>query len=264
MIRLAAALFCLIAFACTGLRAEEPDPRKIVLGYDGYAAAVPVVHLDIGVELTQSGYAVNGHYQTSGMLALVMAADQTATASGLWNGARVSPRMFRSDGRVHGTERTVQVDFTTSPPHIDTLTPPITDEREPVPPDAAQGSIDPLSVLALLSRQVQQDGRCDGNETTFDGRRVMAMTARTKSHEILPHTARSNFSGDALRCGFESVLTAGFPLSGAEKARAPRHGDAWFASPGPGYAAWPVQINFETPWVGHVTLYLTAIRAGGL
>ena len=127
------------------------------------------------------------------------------------------------------------------------------------PADQA-GTIDSVSAMAQLVRQVNATGRCEGHSRTFDGRRLAELTARTAGREVLEQTGRSSFAGPALRCDFEGRQLAGFRLDADRAARrsAPRRGTAWFAAATPGGPMIPVRIQFEMDLIGNLTMYLAA------
>ena len=93
---------------------------------------------------------------------------------------------------------------------------------------------------------------------TYDGRRVLALTAHTHGREMLAPTGRSIFSGQTLRCDFEGRELAGFLIGEDDpEHRQPLHGSAWLAPMAPDAPSLPVRIAFETRWFGMATMYLT-------
>jgi hypothetical protein len=116
--------------------------------------------------------------------------------------------------------------------------------------------------MADLMRQVQQNGRCDGKATVFDGLRLSQVSSRTAGQQTVPPDDRSPYGGTALRCDFESREVAGFLHDEDEaKMRKPQHGTAWVAVIVPGAPALPVRIMFENPKFGSATMFLTKVEA---
>jgi hypothetical protein len=105
---------------------------------------------------------------------------------------------------------------------------------------------------------------CDTEVHTYDGRRVLDVVARTRGTDRLDPTARSTFSGSALRCDFEGRELAGFLLGEDDtEHRRPLHGSAWLAPLMPNAPPLPVRIAFQTRWFGLATMYLTGAGPGG-
>jgi hypothetical protein len=136
-------------------------------------------------------------------------------------------------------------------------------ERTTIPQADTLHTIDTLSALAMLIREVGQSGTCSGSVTTFDGRRLARQTARQTGEEVLAADSRSIFAGRALRCDFEGTQLGGFVRNQDEGTlRKPRHGTAWLANLLPGAPPVPVKVIFENNILGQVTLYLTAVSGG--
>jgi hypothetical protein len=121
-------------------------------------------------------------------------------------------------------------------------------------------TIDTLSALAQLMRHVQHSQTCETRVRTYDGRRVLDVTARTAGFEQLDETSRSTFHGQALRCDFEGSELAGFMIGENDaEHRRPLHGAAWLAPLIADAPPLPVRISFETRWFGWATMYLTEV-----
>lgn len=242
-------LFCPLAARAQTARAH----------YAAYATGLNVFRLDMDFTLTPRDYRMHLAFRTAGTVGFLIRAEQDTVVEGAFAGDRPAPRRFYSSGIFRGNPRVTQIDYPKGQPEIRTLTPPNEQEREPVPPSDQAGTIDSLSAMARLVRQVNASGRCDGRSRTYDGRRLAELSARTVGPETLEPTGRSSFSGTALRCDFEGRQLAGFKLDDDRaKAQQPRHGSAWFAATVPGGPLIPVRMQFETDVIGALTMYLAA------
>ena len=241
--------------------------------YDGFADGLLVLKMRATLHFTPSGYDGTLTFHTAGMIAWVVRSNDDSEVSGAFVRAgatggspvaepsadRAAPASFVSIGKLRGVERITRMTYRDGSPVIGTLTPEVTLERTPVAPSATVHTIDTLSAIAMLVRQVGDTGRCDGGTMIFDGRRLTALTARTAGPASLPHVGRSIFSGQTLRCDFDGNQIAGFKKDESEAdQRRTRHGVAWLASVLPGAPPIPVRVIFDNKVLGQVTLYLTS------
>ncbi len=238
--------------------------------YDGFAHGLLVLKMRANLTFTPSGYAGELAFHTAGMVGwMVHDVDDSQVQGHFVRGDadgtamdRAAPLSFVSIGNLRGTDRVTRMSYRDGSPVIETLTPNVLLERQPVPPQDTARTIDTLSAIAMLVRQVGDSGRCEGGTTIFDGRRLTALTARTAQPETLASTGRSIFAGPALRCEFEGNQIAGFKKGESEaEQRRTRHGVAWLASVLPHAPPVPVKVIFDNPALGQVTLFLTAASA---
>lgn len=244
--------------------AAEPAPVQASADYILYARGLQIAALRAEYRLGAWSYRVQLAYHTTGLAGVLFRGHQRSVAEGGWAGLRAAPGRFATAGEWRGTPRETVIDYVNGQPAVRSMVPPNEDERDPVPAALQADTIDTLSALAQLIWQVQARGRCDGQTTTFDGRRLADITARTAGEEVLAPTARSSFSGPALRCDFEGRQRAGF-LRGEDQARLrrPQAGSAWLAPVEPGGPPVPVRIAFETRWFGTTTMYLAKPGSSG-
>lgn len=225
--------------------------------YAAYSTGLNVLRLDVEFAVNPRDYRVHVVYRTVGTVGMLFHAEQDTVAEGTFVGDRPAPRRFFSYGHMRGRPRVTQIDYPRGQPEVRTLTPPNDEEREPVAPADQAGTVDTLSAMAQLVRQVNASGRCEGRSRTYDGRRLAELSARTAGQETLEPTGRSSFAGAALRCDFEGRQLAGFRLDADRTtAQHPRRGSAWFAAARPGGPLIPVRMQFETDMIGSVTMYL--------
>ena len=77
--------------------------------------------------------------------------------------------------------------------------------------------------------------------------------------QVLP--PEGDFGGEALRCGFESRLLAGWRSDReAEWARKPQPATAWLGRPLPGRLAIPVRIEMPSRWLGTIRVVLQSVE----
>lgn len=242
------------------LASPAPAAESTVsLNYEAYAHGLPVMRMFIFLHEDGHSYQMRLNYQTIGLARFLFAGDQWDQVNGIWDEAGPVPRSYQADGVWGGKERHALLEYHKGMPETRTMEPPLAEEREPVPPAERTGTIDPLSGILRLIRQVQTSARCDTSGRTFDGRRLTQMVVQTGPKVTLDRTGRSGFYGPALECDFTGQMIGGFLKDRDHKAPPhPMHGAAWLAQITPGGPPVPVRLRFETRWLGDVTMYLTS------
>ena len=248
----------LFVLLTTALVVPAASVRAATLDAD-YALSSHGLHLldvDTHTQLTEAGYAITAHSRAVGLVGFLARSDVTSVASGRFDGSAVRPDRYASSGRSRGADRITEIRYPAHDPVVEVLQP-AEPERDPVPASETRNSIDTLSAIVGLSRQVAQTGRCDGSALVFDGHRLSRLDARTIGTEPVPDPSGAGFKGNALRCDFSSRQIAGF-LHDANRARLmrPLHGSAWLAVPVPGAPVAAVRATFESPLFGTATLRL--------
>jgi hypothetical protein len=238
-------------------RAGEAPPLD--LHYVAYVAGFHVIYLDVTADLRPDGYRLDTEYRTAGVYGALFSGDVHSDVQGDWAGLLPRPRRFAASGVWHGGPRRTLIDYVDDQPLVRALAPPNEAERAPVPPAEQRDTIDTLSAVIRLIRQVNATGRCDGEARVFDGRRLSRIVVRTAGEETLAPDSRSSFAGPTLRCDFEGRQLGGFMLDEDEaEMRKPHLSTAWLARPRPDLPIVLVRLVFEVHWFGHATMYLTA------
>lgn len=247
-----------LALGCAMAAGPARATGPVEADYAVSQAGVPVMDIRITVDLGAERYRLATVSRARGLGRLFLPREQVAEAEGGLRGRDVLPARYRTEGEWRGTPRRTLLEYIGSAPRLAVLEPPEGPDRIPVRPEEAEGTIDGLSALLRLSRDVAATGRCDITGAVFDGRRRLEWTSRTIG------TARSpvpGVPGEALRCSLESRLVAGF-RRGDDPARAgrPRQAEAWLAVLGPGQPPLPLRVEFPSTWLGAFRLDL--VRAG--
>jgi len=258
MIRRGVTLAACLLIGGTGHAARAQDALPERLQFAVYAAGLNVLNIISDVELSQQNYRIDLNFRTAGVFGALFHSDINSFVQGTWNGAVPAPVRFASWGITRGEPRETIIDYHETQPVVIKLEPKEDKDRDPVPSALQRNTVDTLSAMAMLVRAVADTGKCEGELTTFDGRRVLRITAHTAGLETLQSEGRSSFNGPALRCDFDGLQTAGFQHdeSDAELHRI-HHSTAWLAKVSPDQPALPVRVMFETTYFGHAIAYLT-------
>jgi hypothetical protein len=254
-------LFGLLALSACPAGAQTN--AQVHIDYKIYAHGLHVAALEAGFDLNSASYRLDMSYRTTGLIGWLFKGDQINVVQGGWEHDRPEPQRFFADGVWRGQARRTLIDYVAGRPLLRQLVPPNEEERETVPPELLPGTVDTLSAIVELIRDVAETGKCETQARTFDGRRLVALSAHTAGEEELERTDRSSFSGPALRCDFEGRMLGGFlHIDDAGERGRLRRGSAWFARAVPDAPRLPVRMEFETVWFGDATMYMTGAGPG--
>lgn len=246
----AACLLCLV------LASAPAAAQALRATYEVHAAGMVVMELEARFDLRADAYRVETRLRTRGIAAIFASGEQTTRVAGGFAGAAAQPAGYVSEGIWRGRPRRIALDWQAGTPRVIELLPPNEEEREPVPEALKTGTVDALSALAALSRQVLREQGCSLTAPVFDGRRRSDFTTDGIRWERMP-AWRGAWAGDALRCDFEGRQVAGFRRDGeGREAAAPQRGTAWFAAPYAGAPPVPVRVDIPTRWFGTATAVL--------
>ena len=256
--RARAALLLLALAVGPGAAAAEP----LRASYEVRAAGLRIMEVEAMIDLDapRAGYALELRTRLRGVAAAFGSGEGVSRASGTWRAGQARPAGFSSDGVWRGQARTLLMDYPDGQPVVRRIAPPDEEEREPVPEELRRGTLDSLSVLAQLMRNVAGSNRCEGRAAVFDGRRRIDFTAVTEGMQALPASGEA-WGGEALRCRFEGRQVAGFPRDQPPEDRRPQLGTAWLAAPRPGTPPIPVRVEVPSRWFGALTATLVRVSA---
>jgi hypothetical protein len=249
------------AFALLFLLSAPARAERVEAEYAVYALGIQVMEVRAYFDTNERGYAMQFNSRLRGPPSVVLGeARQATTVTGMWTASGVQPIRYDASGVWRGDPRRTTVEWNGPQPAIRALVPPNEAEREEVPAAQQRGTIDSLSAIVLLARQVQREGRCEASGNLYDGRRLTTISARTEGSEAVP-ASRGEWSGRALRCAFEGRLIGGFRREdNGPDARRPTTGTAWIAEVVPGAPPLPVRIETQTRMLGTLSAHLVSAR----
>ncbi len=231
---LSACLALLVSFAAAA--------AELTLVYDAHAGGFHVGTVTVRVARDGADYRMRSLIETTGLIGYVTEFRSRAETTGALVDGRPRPEAHRVDNVWRGRERRVRGTYPAAgPPRFAVEPEAAADDREPVPPALAAGSVDPLTAgLALALASEDGEGRV---VPVFDGRRrydvaVVRLAAAELSEPL--------YSGPATR-----VVVRLRPLAGGAKPRwyTPRPttntAELWFAPPRPETLGLPLPVRAE-------------------
>ncbi|MBR0653929.1 DUF3108 domain-containing protein [Plastoroseomonas arctica] len=223
------------------------------------ALGMNVLEITARLDVSDRGYRVEAHSQTTGAAALFVRGGQTTISEGQWRGAEAVPLRYRADGVWRGEQRRTHLDFEGSRPVLRSLLPVMEPEREAVPPARLTGAMDTLSALIWMARLAGLGDRCDGRTMTFDGRRLQEWTARTEGRQELVAVGGA-YRAPALRCAITTQLIAGFRSDESrETTGRVIPGTVWLGLVSPHLPPIPLRVDMETRMFGTVRVDLVRV-----
>lgn len=249
-------LLPLLGLAMVAARPVEAEQ----LAFELYALGFSVADSTMSFDLTPTTYRMELRYQTTGLARWVAGDSLDQTVSGTFQKDLPIPLQFSSAGRLKGHDRMVTLLYRDGDPTTTAISPPNETEREIVPRQQRDHTIDTLSATIDMLHLAQRTGHCDVSVNTYDGRRLEVFEAHTAGEEELPPTNRSTFSGRALRCDYSSRPVAGLKLGdGRDDDARTRAGTIWLAPVTPGGQRLPVRGLVDVRFLGSATMYLTGV-----
>jgi hypothetical protein len=235
--------------------AAEPWQASYIFTVAGVTLMEARVDLDFGGPGTP--YVIETRTRARGLATLFFRGEQLAHSEGVWRGATPVPRLHRSSGNWRGTPQRTVLDYGAGGVPRITLREPVQDlERTPIPPEALPGTMDALSAMLQLSRQVRETGRCEARARIFDGRRLTEL-------DLTTDPVRHPDGGGQPSCVIESRMIAGIPVERPEDAR-PMRSVVHFGNPvQPGAPMLPVRIELASRWWGTIQVVLNQVSRGG-
>jgi hypothetical protein len=235
--------------------AAAPWQASYIFTVAGVTVMEARVDLDIGGPGTP--YMIETRTRARGLATLFFRGEQVSRSEGTWRGPIPTPRVHRSSGNWRGSARRTVIEYGPGGmPRVVILEPVQDLERTPIPPEALAGTMDALSAMLQLSRQVRETGRCEARARIFDGRRLTDL-------DLTTDPVRQPEGGGQPSCVIESRMIAGVPVERPEDAR-PMRSVVHFGPPvQPDAPMLPVRIELASRWWGTIQVALNQVSRGG-
>ncbi|WP_193368142.1 DUF3108 domain-containing protein [Pelagibius marinus] len=242
------------ALLTAGSARAEPASATYEIYFGGFHVLTATAEWEQGPE----GYRIAGEAETQGMLGWMHPWKGETESRGLLAAGEVIPRLYETRGTSDEGEKLVRLSYDPEGDLVDSLVQPQQDdeERHPLPANAGDGTLDPLSVVAGLSELLRNGGRCEASFPVFDGRKRYDVFVSDAGEKVLEPTSYSIFAGTARGCRLDYKLLGGHRVERSKYAETARERIVWVARPQEGAPLLPVRLEIETAYgtvMGHLT-----------
>ncbi len=264
--KLAGLIFATALSGAAGTAGAEP----VSVTYEVFFGGFHVLNAEANWEQTTGSYAIAGQAQTQGFIGWLYPWEGNTFSQGRIDGGTVVPAQHENWGTARDDaadgERLVHLTYDAAGKLTHALVQPEQDwdERHPLPENAGDGTLDPLSVVAGLSQLLQANGRCEGSFAVFDGRKRYNLMVSDAGETELEPSDYSIYAGPARGCRLDYEMLGGHRVERNKYAETTRERIVWVARPAEDAPLVPVRLEIETAYgtlMGHLTGYAQGLQA---
>ncbi|MCR9072648.1 MAG: DUF3108 domain-containing protein [Alphaproteobacteria bacterium] len=257
-----AALLSLSILPCLAAWPAMAATGPVKATYEVYFGGLHVLSAESEFVPAADTYELTTRAETRGILDLLFGWHGISRSAGSFFGDRAVPDLHVNRGWRGDRQRSVVIEYGPEGQVVTAEVEPAPDPEEvtEVPAGSEQGTVDPLTVIAQVSRAVARSGRCEGEFAVYDGRRRYDLRITDRGTEALPATDYSIFSGEAMRCGVEYAMLGGQRKDPNKYAKTARERVVYVARPLENGPALPVGLKVETDF-GTLMAHITGVEA---
>lgn len=144
------------------------DKKYYTVSISGF----PIGHVEYQSQSGEDGYRVQGFLGSSGFFGFFIGTRYSGAVIGETRGGKAVPEVFRGRFEARGKYAQVDVSYKNAQPASVVHQPARASQPYDIPLKAARNSVDPISALYLLLRDVDRRDVCRFDQTIFDGVRL--------------------------------------------------------------------------------------------
>jgi len=248
----------LVAAAALLLAPGPVRAEPLNASYQIYFGGFHLLSAEASWEQGFDNYRIAGKAEAQGFIGWLYPWRGATESHGLISAGKIIPQRHENRGNSTQGERLVALRYDPKGAIAEALVRPEPDweGRHPLPADAGEGTLDPLSVIAGLSELLEKSGRCEGSFQVFDGRRRYDLTVSDVGQAELEATDYSIFAGAARGCRLDYELLGGHRVERNKYAATAGERIVWVGRPEAGAPLIPVRLQIETAYgtlMGHLT-----------
>lgn len=247
------------------LASLPPDPalKRVELGYDLYFGGQHIAVADAILDRSDARYRIAGEVETVGFVDWLTSYRGETFSAGLIEDGTLMPRRHVNWGTWRGRQRETRLDYGQAGLiGLEVVPEPDWSELTPLPADAADGTLDPLSSIIALALSLEDGRPCAGRFEVFDGRRRYALEVSPGAPRHIDAPEFSIFRGEAATCavtGYERI--GGFRQNRSKYAETASRKEVYVARPAPDAPPVPVKLEIHTDY-GALVVHLTRFSMG--
>jgi hypothetical protein len=264
---LAIAVVQLLVFAGS-VGAATGGESALDLRYDVYYLVMRVLTIESRSRIDPATYDVRSTMETVGLVGSFFPWTYRSEVHGRVDGGRLAPDLFQSRSEYRGRVQHVELRYDEGDPVVDGLEAFSGDvlgkgyRRDEVPPELRAGTIDPLTEITSLARDLARGEGCGGTRHVFDGLRRYDTVYQDLGEQELEPSSRDAYRGRARACRSYIRPIAGFWKSKDEQTQALTEVTAWLMPVRPGLDAVPVRLEVHGPR-GVLQIHLGSVSVPG-
>ena len=254
------AVLAVLAFSGYFAGEASAQAHQARFRYAGFLqdAQVMTVQLDMAAA-DKASYQVNMGGDLIGMLSSMYPFHMQLASHGRVSGGTSLPSEYRSDIATADQRSTVTLTYTAGG-NIQMVDQPASQEgQQAFARGLVRGTMDPLSAVAMIARQLEGGQGCSGRMQVFDGARRFDLTLSPAPDGAapprnLPVALKSPPKG----CDAALTLISGFPQSAIDQGMYPKTARFWFTSEL--NSPWPVLLRMDADsGLGHLHMDFVSI-----
>ncbi len=248
------------ATAAEATPAEATATKPVTATYEVYFGGFHVLNAEATLENGGERYRVTAAAETQGFLSWFTSWKGETESVGRVDPDRIVPQWHDNRGTLDDLERIVTLRYDDEGNIIEAEAVPEQDweGRHPLPEDAGEGTLDPLSVIAGIAQLLQNGDACEGRFAVFDGRKRYDLKVADAGTKTLEPNSYSIFDGVARGCQVDYEMLGGHRIERNKYAATARERIIWVARPAADAPLIPVRLQIETGYgtvMGHLTGY---------
>ena len=242
MRRRSAALVLVLLLAAGPAAAEQ----RLVLHYDVYYLLLHVLSADVASDTLSATYRTRVALRTAGVFATLAPWHSEAVAHGRIAGGELVPAAYRASSAFRERRQQIDLEYATGGAVSGSVNGILTDgDREQVPDDLRQGTVDPITASAVVAQRLAATGSCAGVVPIFDGLRRYDLVYEDLGTTEMGSSRRDPYRGPARLCRATIRSIAGFLRTGDRAGERATEIRTWLAPPFPGAAPVAVRIDLS-------------------
>lgn len=247
----AAALLVVLLVAAPGATHASAPATALDLRYDVYYSLLRLMTIESRSMVTPDVYSLQSRMETVGVVGVLFPWTYRSEVHGRVRDARLAPDVFHSRSEFRDVVQQVSLRYGEDGP-VGEVTPFRLDilgdgyTRDEVPLELRSGTIDPLTEIAALTRQLANGEGCAGVRHVYDGLRRYDIVYEDLGETVLEESSYDAYAGRARQCRSRLVPLAGFfkPKDDEERDSLTAV-TAWLMPPLPDVAPAPVRLLVE-------------------
>lgn len=160
----------LTATAGSSVSAKDEGGR-----YKLYIGGIPAGELTFSAQNDGKSYQAKGQVRSTGLIGLLAKVSYAAQTSGTVKRGDLIPNGYSEQANTGRRDQSSSLGYKNGVPQVLKIDPPRSKRDWDVDPKGQRGTLDPLSMIYTLLRDVPQSEACTLNEKMFDGRRLSEM-----------------------------------------------------------------------------------------